>query len=38
MVTMVPQVGSGVHSLAETRAWEASADPEERRMVGSAQQ
>ena len=26
-------VGSGVHSLAETRAWEASQDPEQRRMV-----
>jgi len=26
-------VGSGVHSLAETRGWEASAEPEQRRMV-----
>ena len=26
-------VGSGVHSLAETRGWEASEDPEQRRMV-----
>jgi len=26
-------VGSGVHSLAETRTWEASEDEEERRMV-----
>lgn len=26
-------VGSGVHSLEETRAWEASQDPEERRQV-----
>jgi len=26
-------VGSGVHSLAETRAWEVSEDQEERRMV-----
>jgi len=26
-------VGSGVHSLEETRAWEASTDQEERRMV-----
>merc|ERR1719228_2784054 len=26
-------VGSGVHSLEETRAWEASQDQEERRMV-----
>ena len=26
-------VGSGVHSLAETRAWERSSDPEQQRMV-----
>ena len=26
-------VGSGVHSLAETRKWEVSEDQEERRMV-----
>ena len=26
-------VGSGVHSLAETRTWEVSEDAEERRMV-----
>jgi len=26
-------VGSGVHSLTETRAWEESQDPEQRRMV-----
>jgi len=27
------QVGSGVHTLEQTRAWEASEDPEERRQV-----
>ena len=26
-------VGSGVHSLAETRAWERSSDSEQQRMV-----
>ena len=26
-------MGSGVHSLEETRTWEASKDEEERRMV-----
>ena len=26
-------VGSGVHSLAETRAWEVSEDIDQRRMV-----
>ena len=26
-------VGSGVHSLSQLRAWEASSDPEENRLV-----